>query len=59
MNSFLDDDFVALFGLLPERVKRQARKSYRLWRADLRHPSLDLKRVGKNVPVYSVRVGIG
>ena len=23
------------------------------------HPSLDFKRVGKNVSVYSVRVGIG
>ena len=59
MKSFLDDDFVALFGLLPERVKRQARKGYRLWREDPRHPSLDFKRVGKNVPVYAVRVGIG
>ncbi|MDW7712272.1 MAG: hypothetical protein SCH98_17530 [Deferrisomatales bacterium] len=59
MKSFLGDDFVALFALLPDRVKRQARKNYRLWREDPRHPSLDFKRVGKTLPVYSVRVGIG
>jgi hypothetical protein len=32
MNSQLTDSFVACFAELPETVREQARKSYRLWR---------------------------
>lgn len=59
MNSELTDDFLACFRLLPERVKRQARKSYKTWKANHKHPGIDFKRVGKRLPIYSVRVGIG
>ena len=47
------------FGKLPDRVKRAARKNYKLWKKDPDHPSLQFKRVGKKYPAYSVRVGIG
>ena len=59
MNSVLTDDFLACFRLLPERIKRQARKSYKIWKANPNHPGIDFKRVGKRLPIYSVRVGIG
>ena len=59
MNSRLADEFIAAFAKLPDRVKRLARKNYRLWAQNPSHPSLDFKRVGDRAAVYSVRVGIG
>ena len=41
---------------LPDEVQRQARKAYRLFRDNPRHPSLRLKRVHPIKPIYSVRV---
>jgi hypothetical protein len=59
MNSRLTDEFVALFARLPESVRNQARKNYRLWRSDSSHPSLHFKRIHSIEQLYSVRVGIG
>ena len=59
MKSHLTDDFLRCFGKLPDRVKRLARKNYRLWKNDPNHSSLHFKRVGRKYPAYSVRVGIG
>ena len=59
MKSELDDEFIALFAKLPERIQRLARKNYRVWVEDTQHPSLEFKRVGVKSAVYSVRVGIG
>ena len=59
MNSEVTDEFLACFRRLPERIKRQARKNYQIWKANPLHPSIDFKRVGVRSPVYSVRVGIG
>jgi hypothetical protein len=59
VNSELTEDFRACFGALPERVRKQARKSYRLWKANPGHPGVEFKRVEIRSPVYSVRVGIG
>jgi hypothetical protein len=59
VKSELTPEFLDCFGRLPERVRRQARKNYRLWKKDPSHPGLEFKRVGKKSPVYSVRVGIG
>ena len=47
------------FRALPESIKEQARKSYRLWRANPYHPGLHFKRVHPKEPLYSVRVGLG
>jgi len=41
---------------LPPEVQALAKKNYRLWHDDLRHPSLHFKPVGKGQ--WSVRVGI-
>jgi len=40
-------------------VQLLARKNYRLWRGNPRHPSLQFKLVGARNSVYSIRVGIG
>ena len=59
MNSQLTDDFLACFAKLPDRVKAQARKSYRLWRENPTHPGLHFKKVHGHEDLYSVRVGLG
>lgn len=43
----------------PDDVRRQARKAYRLFTRDPRHPSLRFKRIHATGPIYSVRIGIG
>jgi len=59
MRSHLTDDFRNRFDQLPDRIKRLARKNYKIWKVDPSHPSLEFKRVSKKLTVYSVRVGIG
>lgn len=59
MRSHLTKDFRTLFRNLPERLKRQAKKNYRLWKTNPSHPSLEFKPVSEKLPVYSVRVSIG
>jgi hypothetical protein len=59
MNSRVTDDFVALFATLPSEVQKQARKSYRLWRANPSHPGLHFKQIRGHHDVYSVRVSLG
>ena len=41
------------FAALAPKIRRQARKQFRLWLADAWHPSLHFKRVG---PYWSARV---
>ena len=59
MKSYVTDDFIAAFRVLPDAVKDQARKNYRLWRINPYHPSLHFKRVHPSEPLYSVRIGLG
>jgi len=59
VKSHLAPDFISLFRVLPTRIQRLARKNYKLWKENPAHPSLQFKPVGKRMPVYSVRVGIG
>ena len=59
MNSRVTEDFLACFGALPDMVKAQVRKAYRLWRQNPSHPGLHFKRVHAREPIYSVRVSIG
>ena len=59
MKSIVDDDFLACFKRLPDRIKRQAKKNYRLWQSNPSHPSLQFKKVATKEEIYSVRVGIG
>lgn len=59
MKSRLTEDFLAGFATLPDSVKAQARKSYRLWKDDPSHPSLRFKRIHNHEALYSVRVSKG
>ncbi|MGB7414215.1 MAG: hypothetical protein WA902_08405 [Thermosynechococcaceae cyanobacterium] len=60
MKSELTDEFIKCFADLPERVKKTARKNYRLWKQNSLHPSLEFKKLNTTMQLtYSVRVGIG
>jgi hypothetical protein len=59
VNSELSQDFIERFRALPERVRRTARKNYKLWKANPSHPSLEFKHVKGTKDTYSVRIGIG
>lgn len=41
---------------LPEQVKLQARQAYERFLEDPRHPSLQVKKVHPNLPIYSARI---
>lgn len=47
--------FWASYAALPDAVQRLADKCFALLKADARHPSLQLKKVGR---FWSVRVGL-
>jgi hypothetical protein len=59
VNSRITDDFSDCFKRLPQTVREQARKAYRLWRDNPTHPSLHFKRIHASEPLYSVRVSLG
>ncbi|MFQ6044536.1 MAG: hypothetical protein ACE5PV_27095 [Candidatus Poribacteria bacterium] len=59
MSSQLTDDFIRCFQRLPNRIKRKARRNYKLWKQNPYHPSLEFKEVHPIKPIYSLRVGIG
>ena len=54
MKSLTNRRFWEAYRRLPEPVRRNARKTYRLWLANPRLPSLHFKKVGK---VWSIRIG--
>ena len=58
MISRITKDFRKRFQHLPLDVQKQARQSYRLWRNNAQHRSLDYKRVSQTIPLYSVRIGL-
>ena len=59
MNSQLTDEFLACFAKLPDAVKEQARKAYKLWRDNPHHPSLHFKKIHNHEALYSIRVSRG
>jgi hypothetical protein len=59
VNSRLTEDFLFCYSRLPETVRAQARRAYRLWRADPAHPGIQFKRVHTTEPIFSARVGLG
>ncbi len=48
-----------MFAALPKEIQAQARRVYRLFRADPAHPSLRFKKVEQTENIYSVRIGLG
>jgi hypothetical protein len=57
VKSCTDPDFWQLFARLPKEAQHQAQAAYRRWKLDPCHPGLNFKRVGRNNPLYSVRIG--
>ena len=53
MNSSTTRDFWRANERLPPEIRRKARETYRVWKANPRHPSLHFKKVGD---YWSVRV---
>ena len=53
INSSTTPDFWASYASLPLEIKQRARRAYRLWRANPRHPSLRFKKTGT---IWSIRV---
>jgi hypothetical protein len=51
--------FRKLFGELPKEIQESALKAYRIWRKNPQHPSLQFKQVHTQLPVFSVRIGLG
>ena len=56
MRSLTTDSFWRAYRALPPELREHARKAYRLFRENPRHPGLQFKRVHSGEPVYSVRV---
>ena len=56
MTSHKTKRFRAMFDLLPQAVKRQAKEAYRLFKQNPYYPSLRFKPVHPSKPVYSVRI---
>jgi len=55
MTHFTAPSFWELYDKLPEPIQELADKNYKLLKTNPRHPSLQLKKVGK---YWSVRVGL-
>lgn len=59
VNSIVTNDFLTCFAGLPAEVREQARRAYRLWRANPSHPGLRYKPIRGQKGLYSVRIGLG
>jgi hypothetical protein len=57
MKSYTTPEFWQAYAELSPELKKQARKSYQLWKEDSSYPSLHFKKVGKNL--WSVRISGG
>ena len=56
MKSFLVEPFFRYWRTVPREIRQLARKNFRLWKRDPRHPSLRFKQVKPDV--WSARVGL-
>ena len=54
MTHFASQEFWRLYEQLPENIRRLADKNFEILKADPRHPSLRLKKVGR---YWSARIG--
>lgn len=58
MKSSVTSNFRELLRALPNDVRKQARKSYHLFKSDPYHPSLQFKQISRRTRRYSVRIGL-
>ena len=59
MKSNTTSQFWKRYEALPEEVQRRADRAYKLWQINPHAHGLYFKRVGKQQPVYSVRIDRG
>lgn len=59
MRSFTTARFWKLYDALPAEIQRRADNAYALWQENPQAHGLFFKRVNKNLPYYSVRIGRG
>ena len=59
MRSRATPRFWAAYRELPAEIQDLARKAYRLFCENPRHPSLQFKRIHSADPIYAVRVSLG
>ena len=59
MKSVTTSQFWKLYNALPEEVQHRADRAYELWQINPYAHGLYFKRVGKQQPIYSVRIGRG
>ncbi len=57
-DSLTDPSFWKAYRSLPAAVQTSAREAYRRFEEDPAHPGLQFKKVGKQRPVYSARIGL-
>jgi hypothetical protein len=55
LNHYADPDFWSHYRRLPQDIRALADKNFELLKADPRHPSLRLKKIGV---LFSVRIGL-
>ena len=59
MNSRVLPGFWRMYETLPPGIRRHARKAFRLFQADPRHPSLRFKQLRHCPGLWSVRISLG
>lgn len=59
MKSVTTAQFWKLYHALPSKVQRRADKAYALWQLNPQAHGLYFKQVGKQQPIFSVRIGRG
>jgi len=59
VKSYLTVKFIKCFKALPERIRKLARKNYKIWKINHLHPSLNFREIKVGTAIYSIRVGIG
>ena len=58
MKSHTTQRFRAAFEQLPDHVQRSARRAYRTFQHNPRHPSLQFKQVHSTRPIFSARAAL-
>lgn len=56
MKSVTTERFRRCFENLPQSVQEQARRTYRQWKDNPNHPTLNYKQVHASQQIYSVRI---
>lgn len=58
MISITTERFRKAYSELPPHIQDSARKAYKLWKINPRHPSLQFKQIHNTKPIYSVRIAL-